>query len=305
MRKRISLGRVDGIVLLDKPSAMSSNAALQVARHLFSAEKAGHTGSLDPLATGLLPLCFGEATKIAGLLLGSDKAYEAEVSLGCNTDTDDAQGQVLQQRPVPIISRLMLQETLTQLTGTIYQRAPIYSALKQGGQPLYARARRGEIIQAPMRQVHVQSIEILEQQPQRLRLYIICGTGTYIRSIARDLGELLGCGAHITALRRLWVEPFRHPNMVTLDHLRQHVENNSKANLQQYLLPLESGLSHFPRITLETELAQRFYYGQRLYNSHWACGKVAVFNEIDNRALGLATIDENGWLAPQRRFNWE
>jgi len=305
MRKRMSLRRVDGIVLLDKPSAMSSNAALQVARRLFRAEKAGHTGSLDPLATGLLPLCFGEATKIAGLLLGSDKAYEAEVSLGCNTDTDDAQGQVLQQRPVPMISQLILQEALIQLTGTIYQRAPIYSALKQGGQPLYARVRRGEIIQAPVRQVHVQSIEILEQQPQRLRLHIICGTGTYIRSIARDLGELLGCGAHITALRRLWVEPFRHPNMVTLDYLCQRVKNNSEANLQQYLLPLESGLSHFPRITLETELAQRFYHGQRLYNSHWSCGQVAVFNETDNRVLGLATIDENGWLAPQRRFNWE
>jgi len=193
-----------------------------------------------------------------------------------------------------------------QFIGTIDQRAPIYSALKQGGQPLYARARRGEVIQAPQRQVKVQSIEILEQQPQQLRLHIVCGTGTYIRSIARDLGELLGCGAHITALRRLWVEPFRQPNMLTLDHLRElAAKEDNEADLQHWLLPVESGLSHFPRIHLETELAQRFYHGQRLYNSHWACGQVAVFNETSDRVLGLATIDNEGWLVSQRRFNWE
>jgi len=278
MRKPIFLRRLDGIVLLDKPSGMSSNAALQVARRLFAAKKAGHTGSLDPLATGLLPLCFGEATKIAGLLL----------------------------RPIPNIDRKTLQQLLMQFIGTIDQRAPIYSALKQGGQPLYARARRGEIIQAPQRQVQVQSIEILEQQPQRLRLHIVCGTGTYIRSIARDLGELLGCGAHITALRRLWVEPFRQPNMVTLDHLRElSAKEDNEADLQHWLLPLENGLIHFPSINLETELAQRFYHGQRLYNLHWPCGQVAVFNETGGRALGLAKIDNDGGLIPQRRFNLE
>jgi len=305
MCKRVSLRRVDGIVLLDKPTGISSNTVLQVARRLLGAEKAGHTGSLDPLATGLLPLCFGEATKIAGLLLGSDKAYEAEIALGCTTDTDDAQGQVILQRPVPVINRDVLQHALAQLTGIIYQRAPIYSALKQGGQPLYARARRGEIIQAPVRQVQVHSIDIVEQQPQRLRLHIICGTGTYIRSIARDLGEVLGCGAHITALRRLWVEPFRNPNMVTLDDLRQFIETKNETNLQRYLLPLESGLSHFPHIILETELAQRFYHGQRLHNLHWPCGQAVIFNEKEDRALGLATIDKEGWLSPQRRFNWQ
>jgi len=304
MRKPISLRRLDGIVLLDKPSGMSSNAALQVARRLFGAEKAGHTGSLDPLATGLLPLCFGEATKIAGLLLGSDKAYETEIALGCSTDTDDADGQVLLQRPVPSIDQKTLHLALTQLTGTIYQRAPIYSALKQGGQPLYARARRGEIIQAPQRQVQVHSIEVLEQQPQSLRLDIVCGTGTYIRSIARDLGELLGCGAHITALRRLWVAPFRKPTMLTLDHLRQLIENNNQEDLLQWLLPLESGLTHFPQIILNAELATRFYYGQRLHNPGWPSGQVAIFNEA-GRTLGLAQIDKEGGLAPQRRFNWK
>jgi len=305
MQKRVSLRRINGIVLLDKPSGMSSNTALQVARRLLGAEKAGHTGSLDPLATGLLPVCLGEATKIAGLLLGSDKAYEAEITLGYSTDTDDSQGQVLLQRAVPIIDRPTLQQALSQFTGSINQRAPIYSALKQGGQALYARARRGEIIQAPVRKVQVHSIEIIEQQPKMLRLHIICGTGTYIRSIARDLGELLGCGAHISALRRLWVEPFRKPIMLTLDHLCELSETKNEADLQKWLLPLESGLSHFPRINLETELAQRFYHGQRLHNRQWPCGQIAVFNQTDDCALGLGIIDQEGWLAPQRRFNWE
>lgn len=165
---RIQFRRLDGILLLDKSTGMSSNAALQVARRLFRAEKGGHTGSLDPLATGLLPLCFGEATKIAGLLLGSAKAYDAEIVLGQTTDTDDAEGQVLLQRPVPAISAEALQAALAALTGNIRQRAPIYSALKQGGEPLYVKARRGDVIEAPEREVQVHAIEVLEQQPERL-----------------------------------------------------------------------------------------------------------------------------------------
>ena len=194
---------LDGILLLDKPAGMSSNAALQAARRLFRAEKGGHTGSLDPLATGLLPLCFGEATKLAGLLLGADKAYEAGIILGTTTDTDDAEGEVLLQRPVPALDRSTLDTALAALTGTLRQRAPVYSALKQGGEPLYARARRGEAIEAPVREVVVHAIDLLEAGPAHLRLQVTCGSGTYIRSLARDLGETLGCGAHIGSLRRL------------------------------------------------------------------------------------------------------
>ena len=179
---RIQFRRTDGILLLDKSTGMSSNAALQVARRLFRAEKGGHTGSLDPLATGLLPLCFGEATKIAGLLLGSAKAYDAEIVLGQTTDTDDSEGQVLLQRPVPAIGAEALQAALAPLTGNIRQRAPVYSALKQGGEPLYVKARRGDVIEAPEREVQVHAIDVLEQQPERLRLRVTCGSGTYIRS---------------------------------------------------------------------------------------------------------------------------
>ena len=302
MRPRIQFRRLDGIVLLDKPAGMSSNTALQVARRLFRAEKGGHTGSLDPLATGLLPLCFGEATKIAGLLLGSAKAYDADIALGATTDTDDADGAVLLQRPVPAIDAQALQQALAPLTGHIRQRAPIYSALKQGGEPLYVKARRGEVIEAPERDVHVQSIEVLEQQSERLRLRVTCGSGTYIRSIARDLGEALGCGAHIIALRRLWVEPFLPPRMIGLDELRAVAEGGDEGALLNWLLPLETGLSHFNRVGLDGAQASRFNMGQRLRNPDWPCGLVAVFDE-GGKPLGLGQVDEGGVLSSQRRFN--
>ncbi len=302
MRPRIQFRRLDGIVLLDKPAGMSSNTALQVARRLFRAEKGGHTGSLDPLATGLLPLCFGEATKIAGLLPGSAKAYDAQIALGTTTDTDDADGAVLRQRPVPALDPQALHQALAPLTGHIRQRAPIYSALKQGGEPLYVKARRGEAIEAPEREVHVQAIEVLDQQPEWLRLRVTCGSGTYIRSIARDLGEALGCGAHITALRRLWVEPFLAPRMIGLDALRELAESGDDAALLEWLLPLEAGLGHFGRVELDATRAQRFCMGQRLRDPAWPRGQVAVFAD-DGKALGLGQVDAAGMLAPQRRFN--
>ena len=208
-----------GIVLLDKPQGLSSNQALQRVRHLFRAEKGGHTGALDPLATGLLPLCLGEATKIAGLLLGAYKAYETVAVLGATTDTDDADGVVLQERPVPALDDAAIEAALQPLAGVIQQRAPIYSALKQGGEPLYAKARRGEAIEAPVREVEVRQIRLLGRDGNRVRLHVECGSGTYIRSLVRDLGEALGCGAHVAVLRRLWVEPFTAPRMWTLDAL--------------------------------------------------------------------------------------
>ncbi|MCD9086607.1 tRNA pseudouridine(55) synthase TruB [Stenotrophomonas sp. SY1] len=302
MRPRIQFRRLDGIVLLDKPAGMSSNTALQVARRLFRAEKGGHTGSLDPLATGLLPLCFGEATKIAGLLLGSAKAYDAEIVLGQTTDTDDADGVVLRERPVPAISRQALEAALATLTGYIRQRAPIYSALKQGGEPLYVKARRGEAIEAPERDVHVQAIEVLAHEGERLSLRVTCGSGTYIRSIARDLGELLGCGAHITALRRLWVQPFLSPKMIGLDALRALAEGGDEAALMQWLLPIEQGLVDFGRVDLDGGQATRFCLGQRLRNPVWPVGLVAVHG-ADGVVLGLGQVEEGGRLSPQRRFN--
>ncbi|MGN0862159.1 MAG: tRNA pseudouridine(55) synthase TruB [Stenotrophomonas koreensis] len=302
MREKITFRRLDGILLLDKPQGLSSNNALQVARRLLRAEKGGHTGALDPLATGLLPLCFGEATKIAGLLLGSAKAYEAEVALGSTTDTDDADGQVLRTRPVPALERSQVEQALRGFIGLIEQRAPIYSALKQGGEPLYVKARRGDDIQAPVRQVQVEAIELLSLDGDRLRLRIVCGSGTYIRSIARDLGEVLGCGAHITALRRLWVTPFDAPKMYSLEQLREILAQGGEAALEACLLPVGQGLAHFARIDLDDSQAQRFNLGQRLRNPDWAAGLNAVFDP-SGRAIGLGQVDAEGLLAPQRRFN--
>ncbi|MBB5878102.1 MULTISPECIES: tRNA pseudouridine(55) synthase TruB [Xanthomonas] len=298
---RIVFRRLDGIVLLDKPIGMSSNAALQAARRLFRAEKGGHTGSLDPLATGLLPLCFGEATKLAGLLLGSAKAYEAEVVLGVTTDSDDAEGTVLRTRPVPPLDAAALEAALAPLRGRIRQRAPIYSALKQGGEPLYVKARRGEAIEAPEREVEVHAIDVLAHAGDRLRLHVACGSGTYIRSLARDLGEALGCGAHIAALRRLWVEPFRNPQMVTLEHLQQLAAQDPAA-LEALVLPLAAGLADFPPVRLEPAAAQRFRMGQRLRDPAWAPGLAAVF-DAEGVPLGLGQVDASGLLAPQRMFN--
>ncbi|MFB3130175.1 MAG: tRNA pseudouridine(55) synthase TruB, partial [Lysobacteraceae bacterium] len=234
--------------------------------------------------------------------LGSAKAYDAEIVLGQTTDTDDAEGQVLLQRPVPAISAEALQAALAALTGNIRQRAPIYSALKQGGEPLYVKARRGDVIEAPEREVQVHAIEVLEQQPERLRLRVTCGSGTYIRSLARDLGEALGCGAHISALRRLWVEPFREPVMVTLDQLRAMVEAGDEAGMDALLLPLAAGLAEYPRVDLDADQAHRFCVGQRQRDLSWPRGLVAVFGP-DDAVQGLGQVDESGLLAPQRRFN--
>lgn len=294
---------LDGILLLDKPAGISSNQALQRVRHLFRAEKGGHTGSLDPLATGLLPVCFGEATKIAGYLLGNGKAYETTATLGATTDTDDADGQVLRERPVPDLTREQVEILLRPLVGRIRQRPPIYSALKQGGEPLYAKARRGEVIEVPEREVDVTSIELLELSPASLRLRITCGSGTYVRSLVRDLGEALGCGAHVASLRRLWVDPFRQPRQYTLDEL-QALAGQGEDALEAVLLPIEAGLADWPAVALDKDQARRLGQGQalRLYDPV-PPGDIHATGE-GGRSLGLAAVDAEGWLRPKRLFRW-
>ncbi|SMQ94905.1 tRNA pseudouridine(55) synthase TruB [Xanthomonas fragariae] len=300
MKPRIVYRPLHGILLLDKPAGLSSNNALQAARRLLRAEKGGHTGSLDPLATGLLPLCLGEATKIAGLLLGSVKAYDAEVVLGMTTETDDADGERLRERAVPELSEEALRVALASFVGRIAQQAPIYSALKQGGEPLYAKARRGEAIDAPVREVDVHAIELIGYSAPRLQLRVTCGSGTYIRSLARDLGELLGCGAHIASLRRLWVKPFHAPQMITLQALSTALDAGIDA--QELLLPIQAGLADFARIVLDQAHATRFRMGQRLRDAAFPVGQVAVFGP-DGIPSGLGMVDAEGRLSPQRLFN--
>jgi tRNA pseudouridine55 synthase len=303
---KTSFRKLDGILLLDKPQGLSSNQALQRARHLFRAEKGGHTGSLDPLATGLLPICFGEATKIAGGLLGARKAYDTVARLGIVTDTDDAEGKPLRERPVGTYDIATIDTALRALTGRIQQRPPIYSALKRGGEPLYAKARRGEIVEVDEREVEIHSFDLqseadlLDGGEPLLRLHVECGSGTYVRSLVRDLGEMLGCGAHVAELRRLWVDPFRDPRMWTIEALQALAERDERS-LDACLLPLEVGLVGYRRVDLGAEAMRRFLHGQRLKITAQATGACAVFDNA-GRAHGLAQIDEEGMLLPQRIF---
>ena len=311
-RPRTKFRKLDGILLLDKPRGLSSNQALQRVRHLFRAEKGGHTGSLDPLATGLLPVCFGEATKIAGGLLGARKAYDTVARLGIVTDTDDAEGQALRERPVPELTIARIDEALAALTGRIRQRPPIYSALKRGGEPLYAKARRGEVVEVEPREVDVHAFELQSAadlldglreggaQPL-LRLHVECGSGTYVRSLVRDLGELLGCGAHVVELRRLWVDPFRDPRMWTLEELGPLAERGERS-LEACLLPVERGMASWARVEVDGAQAQRLARGQAVAGQFPADGEVAVFG-LDGRALGLGDV-EAGQLRPRRLFSW-
>lgn len=295
-RPRTEFRPLHGILLLDKPQGLSSHQALQRARHIFRAAKAGHTGSLDPLATGMLPVCFGEATKIAGLLLGERKAYRCLARLGITTDTDDAEGAVLRERPIPVIERANFDALLQDFIGPQKQRPPIYSALKQGGEPLYVKARRGESIEVPERDIMVHRIECLSLSADGFELEIECGSGTYIRSLVRDIGERLGCGAHVAELRRLWVAPFD-----TRMHTLEALEALSETERDALLLPLSAGLQALPDILLDDVQAQRLRQGQRIaLIGHPPCELVHVRDEV--QSLGLGRVDAAGVLHPERLF---
>ncbi|MET0330911.1 MAG: tRNA pseudouridine(55) synthase TruB [Dyella sp.] len=290
-----------GLLLLDKPLGLSSNQALQAARKLLRAAKGGHTGALDPLATGLLPLCFGEGTKIAGTLLGSRKAYLAECRLGATTRTADLEGEVVERRPVPTLDAAAIEAALVSLRGRIIQVPPVYSAIKQDGEPLYLKARRGEAVDVPSREVEVFTLTLLEHQGDSLRLYVECGSGTYIRSLAVDLGEALGCGAHLTALRRLWVDPFEKPQMVSLEQLQQAAEQGDSA-LDALLLPVAAGLAKLPQVHLEAADSASVARGRKVQGDFPVAERVAAYAD-DGRLLALAQVDAQGILQVIRGFN--
>jgi tRNA pseudouridine55 synthase len=299
---RIQYRHLHGIVLLDKPSGLSSNQALQVVRKLLRAAKGGQTGALDPLATGLLPLCFGEATKLAGSLLGARKAYLAECRLGITTETADSEGEIVQQRPVPELDGITIEAALARLRGRILQVPPMYSALKQGGERLYVKARRGETVEVPPREVDVHRLDLLARDGDSLRLLVECGSGTYVRSLAVDLGEDLGCGAHLTALRRIWVEPFREPAMVTLEQVQQAAEQGDEA-LLAWLLPVSAGLSDLPALHLDETQSMAISRGQQIVlPGLQEAGRCAAFAS-DGALLALLEPDDEGRARVLRGFN--
>lgn len=300
--RRVPNRALHGILLLDKPLGLSSNQALQAVRRLLRASKGGHTGSLDPQASGLLPLCFGEATKLAGSLLGARKAYLAECRLGITTDTGDSEGDILQQRIVPTLDAAAVEAALAKLRGRILQVPPKYSAIKQDGERLYVKARRGETVDVPIREVDVYRLELLAREGDTLQLMVECGSGTYVRSLAVDLGEDLGCGAHLAALRRIWVEPFREPRMVTVAELEQAAEKGDEA-LLAHLLPVVAGLSHLPSVHLDEAQSMAVSRGQQiLLPASSPAGRCLAFAS-DGALLALMELDDERRVHIVRGFN--
>lgn len=290
-------GPVDGLVLLDKPIGISSNRALQVVRRLYAAEKAGHTGALDPLASGMLPLCFGESTRLAGLLLNADKAYETTATLGARSSTGDADGELFDQRPVPNLSEADIEAALAPFRGDIMQTPPMYSALKHQGQPLYKLARKGVEIERKPRALTIRQLRLVGRESNRLHLQVECTKGTYIRSLVEDIGEALGCGAHVTALRRTWVQGFRGQPMQQL----QELEEMDSAQLGRHLLPTLAGLDGTDRVSLNAEQAQRMCHGQPLFLELPETHRSALLGP-DGRLLAVAAIDGQGRVTVQARF---
>ena len=285
--------RVDGVLLLDKPRGLTSNAALQTARRLFSAAKAGHTGTLDPMATGLLPLCFGEATKFSADLLDADKTYEAEVHFGVTTDTGDAEGEVLERR-TPEFSPQDLEAALARFRGRITQIPPMYSALKRDGQPLYKLARQGVTVEREAREVDIGELVLLDRSAENCRLRATCSKGTYIRTLAEDIGRALGCGAHLAALRRVAVGGVSIEQAVTLDALGALPEEGRA----RWLLPPDALLQGLPEIGLDERQSLRFVHGNPVAVECGVQGKCRVYAE--GRLLGVGHVDSSGVVHPRR-----
>jgi len=294
---------VHGVLLLDKPLGLSSSHALQRVRRMLGAAKGGHTGALDPLATGMLPLCFGEATKLAGVLLGERKVYHAVCRLGQVTRTDDVESEVICERPLPDLDDASLAALLQQFVGRISQVPPIYSALKQQGQPLYRRARRGEAVQAPQRQVEVHALRLLQRHEDRLMLEVECGAGFYVRALARDLGERLGCGGHLAALRRLWVAPFQGQPMIDLGTLEQILRHDGREALRAQLRPIEEVMPQWPRWMLSAAESLMISQGRALIAPRTAAPGPCLLLDPGGRALAMAEVLD-GRFRVSRGFHW-
>ena len=283
-RTRVPRRPLHGVLLLDKPLGFSSNQALQKAKWLLRAEKAGHTGTLDPLATGVLPLCFGAATKFSQLHLDADKTYETTVRLGVKTSTGDAEGDVIETRPVTCTPGQVV-EVLDRFMGPITQIPPMHSALKKDGKPLYEYARDGETVEREARHVVIHDLELLDMRLQgdepELRLRVTCSKSTYIRTLGEDIAGALGCGGHLVALRRVATGPFSEAQCITINAL----EAASEAERQTHLLPLECLLDRHTRLTLGTEDAKRFLNGLRRRGDWTDQPQVAVYGPSDAVSL--------------------
>lgn len=306
-RQRRFRGReVDGILLLDKPAGITSNDALQQVKRIYAAAKAGHTGALDPLATGMLPICLGEATKFSQFLLDADKRYRVIAKLGERTDTSDADGEVVETRPVKVSPGELI-DALDHFRGDIMQIPSMYSALKYQGKPLYQYAREGIEVPREARPITVFELTLIRFEGDEVELEIHCSKGTYIRTIVDDLGERLGCGAHVTMLRRLAVAGYPAERMLTLEQL-QCILDNCKANdisprleLDPLLLPMDTAVQSLPEVNLSELVAGYLLHGQAVQVSGAPLeGFVRMTVGEDHRFIGVGEIDDDGKVAPRR-----
>ena len=291
---------VDGIVVIDKPIGMSSNDAVQKAKRLFGARKVGHTGSLDPLATGVLPLCFGEATKFSQYLLASDKNYRARIKLGVATDSGDADGKTVSERSTRGIGPADIEKALSHFRGEILQEPPMFSAVKHQGQPLYKFARQGIEIEREARAVTIYSNELLAFKDDEFEMETHCSKGTYVRAIAEEMGEMLGCGAHVIALRRSRAGPYDESDLVTFDQLEAAREQGS---LDPFLQPVWSAVREWPEVLLDRDLAYYLRHGQPVIVPHSpTSGWVRLLEVADAgcRFLGVGEVLDDGRIAPRR-----
>ncbi|AWI51478.1 tRNA pseudouridine(55) synthase TruB [Actinobacillus porcitonsillarum] len=294
---------IHGVFLLDKPQGMSSNDILQKVKRIFQANKAGHTGALDPLATGMLPICLGEATKFSQFLLDSDKRYQVTAKLGERTDTSDAEGQVVETKVVNV-TESDIQQALAQFRGDILQVPTMFSALKHQGKPLYEYARAGITVEREARPITIFELKFIAYEAPFLTLEVHCSKGTYIRTLVDDLGEVLGCGAHVTVLRRLAVADYPIAAMMSYADLQNMAENQPLDELDKLLLPMDTAVSNLPKINLNEQQTKAVGFGQRVKfeNVEQIYGLVRLFSNTA-QFLGVAEITADDVIRPNRMVN--
>lgn len=301
MARRARGRQLNGILVLDKPGGESSNRSLQRAKRLFDAAKAGHTGSLDPLATGVLPLCFGEATKLSQFLLDADKTYRTTIRLGIKTDSGDSQGNIVNTSDESV-SLEHLNKCLEAFRGEITQVPSMYSALKHKGVPLYKLARQGQEVERKVRHVTIHRLELLDFRGNEVDLEIDCSKGTYIRTIADDLGDMLGVGGHVTVLRRLRSGPFSENDAVSLETLEKEATEGGAQSLDRFLLPSDFAVEHLEKVTLPTITADFMRQGQPVIARGLPTrGIVRLYD--DEGFFGIGSILDDGRVKPVRLLN--
>ena len=298
-QRRRKVRNISGIVVLDKANGLSSNAALQEVKRLYEANKAGHTGSLDPLATGVLPVCLGEATKVSQFLLDSDKRYRARIKLGIRTDTGDSEGSIIERNEGISVSRKAIERALTKFKGEVEQLPPMHSAIKMNGVPLYKLARKGIAVEREPRLVTLYQICLVEFVNSELELEISCSKGTYIRTIADDLGQELGCGAHVIELRRTQAGVFTEKDSISSEELALEKENRGLDKIDQFLIPMDRAIQDLPEVNLPSITASHVKNGQAVLVRHLPKNGLVRMYE-DEQFIGIGSIDDDGKVAPKR-----